>query len=218
MRTLKRTFSGSVSCSKTKILMWRHMMINDVEQAEDRFLYKNNAFCGLEHPLSVSYIPMHALLLFLFFLFPTHTHNVTAVFISMSMAVLNGCWSAPGLVCLCMFVCLCVLIVQWSKPGGAARDVWKHPEGDWKREGGKAVEDTVSFSGGMSSCVFLFGEAAHGSQKLAGNHMLLTLGPDKKEEARGGRREERGGRRDKEKKWGCGKGGREGCFSKPSGR
>lgn len=33
--------------------------------------------------------------------------------------------------------------------------------------------------------------AAHGSQKLAGNHMLLTLGPDKKEEARGDRRERR---------------------------
>lgn len=53
-------------------------------------------------------------------------------------------------------------------------DVWKCP-GDWK--GGRVFEDTVSFSGGMSSCVFLFGEAAHGSQELAGNHMLLTLGP-----------------------------------------
>lgn len=60
--------------------------------------------------------------------------------------------------------------------------------------------------------MFLFGEAAHGSQKLAGNHMLLTLGPiRRREEGRGGRIEE--------KKWDCGeKGGREGCFSKPSGR
>lgn len=36
--------------------------------------------------------------------------------------------------------------------------------------------------------------AAHGSQKLAGKHTLLTLGPDK-EKARGERTEKRGGRR-----------------------
>lgn len=94
-------------------------------------------------------------------------------------------------------------------------DVWKRLGGIGKdrRGGGRAVEDTVSFSGGMSSCVFLFEEAAHGSQKLAGNHMLLTLGPIRRreEEARGGRRNRRSGGKG-------GKGGREGCFSKPSGR
>lgn len=62
-------------------------------------------------------------------------------------------------------------------------------EREREREGGGgAVEDTVSFSGGMSSCVFLFGEAAHGFQKLAGNHMLLTLRPIRRREKRVGRR------------------------------
>lgn len=71
----------------------------------------------------------------------------------------------------------------------------------------RAVEDTVSFSGGMSSCVFLFGEAAHGFQNLAGNHMLLTLGPIRR------RRVGEGGEGGCErwKKRGCGeKEGREG--------
>lgn len=85
-------------------------------------------------------------------------------------------------------VCLCVLIVQWSSPDGAVWDVWKRLGGIGKEREGGAVEDTVSFSGGMSSCVFLFGEAAHGSQKLAGNHMLLTLGPIRRRR----RREESG--------------------------
>lgn len=69
-------------------------------------------------------------------------------------------------------------------------DVWNRLRGIGK-DGGRAVEDSVSFSCGMSSCVFLFGEAARSSQKLAGNRMLRTLGPIRRSIG-GGRREERG--------------------------
>ncbi|MEQ2157415.1 hypothetical protein GOODEAATRI_001622 [Goodea atripinnis] len=44
------------------------------------------------------------------------------------------------------------------------------------REGRGTFEDAVSFGCGMFSCVFLFGEATHSPQKLAGKHMLLTAG------------------------------------------
>lgn len=54
----------------------------------------------------------------------------------------------------------------------------------------------------MFSCVFLFGEAAHGSQKLAGNHMLLTLGLIRRGEDK----------KQKQKWWEAGRGG---GFSEP---
>lgn len=81
-------------------------------------------------------------------------------------------------------------------------------------ERGAAVEDTVSFSGGMSSYVFLFGEAAHSSQKLAGNHILLTLGPIRRRRRR--RREE--GRKRRSGVVMGREGGKQGCFSKRLGR
>ncbi|KAK5873030.1 hypothetical protein PBY51_013676 [Eleginops maclovinus] len=60
--------------------------------------------------------------------------------------------------------------------------------------GGRAVEDTVSFGGGMSSCVFLFGEAAHGSHEVGRKPHTVYTGPDKEEEEEE-EEEEGGGRR-----------------------
>lgn len=71
----------------------------------------------------------------------------------------------------------------------------------------------------MSRCVFLFGEAAHGTQELAGNHtLLLTLGADKEE---GGVRGRARARAHARVCVGVDEGGeaeRQGGFSKPSGR
>lgn len=151
-----------------------------------------------EHLFSILHVEflsyMLCLILFLpLFLFASIflTCTLTAIFISIFMVMLNGSSLWPlSCGCACLCVCSCVLIVQWS------RDVWTLLWGMSKKK--KTVEDTVSFSGGMSSCMFLFGAAACGSQKLAGNHMPLILGLIRRrgEEKRGcgekeGRREGR---------------------------
>lgn len=73
-------------------------------------------------------------------------------------------WSAVS-ACVCLY-CPAVKPRHY----GVCGSVWD------RGVGGGTFEDTVSFSCEMFSCMFLFGEAAaHCSQKLAGNHMLLTL-------------------------------------------
>lgn len=197
MNALNRSFSGSTSCSETRILTWQRTVINDVETADDRFLYKNNfrsLLCSQTPSLSPTEPCTHFVRLFS--LFPTHT--LTAIFISMSMAVLNGCGLCP-LLCVC--ACLCALIVRWSSPSGAVWDVWKRLRGI-----GKEGEGDWGHCFLQRWNVFMRVPVWRGCSRLpeVGRkpHAAYT-GADKKEE---------------KTKLGCGKGGREGCFSKPTGR
>lgn len=145
------------------------------------------------HALSPSHIHSHAHSFSHYFCLSlsfSHAHSQPYSYLHFHI---HGCaewlWSVPTLMCLCMFVCVHVCRLSSGQAPvelcGMCGSVWGELEKRWR-----AVEDTVSFSGGMSSCVFLFGEAAHGSQKLAGNHMLLTLGPIRRrreeDEGRGG--------------------------------
>lgn len=57
----------------------------------------------------------------------------------------------------------------------------------------------------MSSCVFLLGEAAHGSEKIGRKPFASYTGPDKtgKEKREGKEGEDKGGRRHGEEMWSC---------------
>lgn len=67
----------------------------------------------------------------------THTHSLTAIFISISMDVLNGCGLCPLLcvcACLCVFMCADCPVVKprWSCVGCVEAS-----GGNWKRGGGR---------------------------------------------------------------------------------
>lgn len=113
----------------------------------------------------------HGLVFFTLFLFIS-IHLLQAIFMSMPHLWLHR------LLCVC--VCLCCAVVKLQKEqhetcGLSGGMQWgkKKKIGRWGRG---TFEDTVSFSSGMFSCVFLFEEATRCFQKLAGNRMLLTAG------------------------------------------